>query len=71
MAEEITNNQAPLTARQVAAQNPELDKLRQISFGENYSKLFSLSTVASVFFFFKTISVFYIFNILSKNSTAH
>jgi len=36
MAEEITNNQAPLTARQVAAQNPELDKLRQISFGENY-----------------------------------
>ena len=35
MAEE-TNNQAPLTARQVAEQNPELDKLRQISFGENY-----------------------------------
>jgi len=34
MAEE-TNNQ-PLTAREVAAANPELDKLRQIAFGENY-----------------------------------
>ena len=35
MAEE-TNNQAPLTAREVAAANPELDKLRQIAFGTNY-----------------------------------
>ena len=36
MAEEITNNQAPLTAREVAAANPELDQLRQIAFGTNY-----------------------------------
>ena len=36
MAEEITNNPAPLTARQVAAQNPELNKLREIAFGTNY-----------------------------------
>ena len=36
MAEEITNNQAPLTARQVAEQNPELNKLREIAFGTNY-----------------------------------
>ena len=35
MAEE-TNNQAPLTAREVAAANPELDQLRQIAFGTNY-----------------------------------
>ena len=35
MAEE-TNNQAPLTARQVAEQNPELNKLREIAFGTNY-----------------------------------
>ena len=34
MAEE-TNNQ-PLTAREVAAANPELDQLRQIAFGTNY-----------------------------------
>ena len=33
--EEETNNQ-PLTAREVAAANPELDQLRQIAFGENY-----------------------------------
>ena len=36
MAEEITNNPAPLTARQVAAENPELNKLREIAFGTNY-----------------------------------
>ena len=36
MAEEITNNPAPLTARQVAAQNPELNKLREIAFGTSY-----------------------------------
>ena len=36
MAEEITNNPAPLTARQVATQNPELNKLREIAFGTNY-----------------------------------
>ena len=36
MAEEITNNQAPLTARQVAEQNPELNKFREIAFGTNY-----------------------------------
>jgi len=35
MAEE-TNNQAPLTARQVAEQNPELNKFREIAFGTNY-----------------------------------
>ena len=33
--EEETNNQ-PLTAREVAAANPELHGLRQIAFGENY-----------------------------------
>ena len=36
MAEEITNNPAPLTARQVAEQNPELNKFREIAFGTNY-----------------------------------
>jgi len=36
MAEETTNNQAPLTARQVAEQNPELNKLREIAFGTSY-----------------------------------
>jgi hypothetical protein len=36
MAEEIINNQINLTARQVAEQNPELNKLREIAFGENY-----------------------------------
>ena len=35
MAEETVNNPT-LTARQVAEQNPELDKLRQIAFGTNY-----------------------------------
>ena len=35
MAEE-TINKPPLTAREVAAANPELDQLRQIAFGENY-----------------------------------
>ena len=35
MAEE-TNNQTNLTARQVAEQNPELNKFREIAFGTNY-----------------------------------